>query len=830
MLPIHSRKSDILETVRRNQVTIVVGETGSGKTTQIPAFLYEDGYTDSGRKIGVTQPRRIAATSVAEFVAKQLGTELGDKVGFKVRFEKETNSETEVVFMTDGILLQEIQFDTELSKYSVVVVDEAHERSENIDFLLGLLKSLLYRRPDLKLVVTSATIDEQKFSDYFGGAPVVNVSGRTYPVDIVYSQTTPIFEQLYEEVAKKVADIHITMPEGDILVFMTGREDIEKTREELEKIQLENLIVLPIYGEMPMTDQKKIFDQYPGKRKVVIATNIAETSITVEGIVYVVDGGFVKQSNFHPENGIKSLDVTSHSQAGCNQRAGRAGRVRPGICYRMYTTHNFDMRQRFTTPEILRVSLTDVVLKMENIGINDVENFDFIDPPNAEAFKEAYETLVTLGAIKRGKKGLTDIGLSMAKLPLEARISRMVLEAVRYGCTKQVATVAAFLSSRNIYNRPKDMEMEARIAHEQFRDVNSDALTFLNIWDGFEASGFSQSWCFRNFLNFKAMVEIGKVRNQIFDILSKSNITLTEAMDKDLVAKAVVSGLLYNMFIHRDRGAFVCATRPFQGYINIHPSSSLFNSFSTRLIVVAEIARTTRVWGRVCTKVRPEWLADLMPGLCEVSERITFWLPGEPLAEVEIVVNLKGNPIESTRKMVSIEEARKIQEREIARAEAKGCLKLTFRESVPSKSHFTQKYLAWHKGTPHYTYDGFDFKIGATYMCKVDNFLSEKHAYRVFQVFEFPKPEVAKVGQNVPFKATVTLGSQLSLQTVKSKSATAVEVGEAGGHFTEMGSRWFRCSCGSSDRVSKEDWKRYLDGDSITIECPRCFKSGTVRK
>lgn len=830
MLPIHSCKSQILETVRRNQVTIVVGETGSGKTTQIPVFLYEDGYADSGRRIGVTQPRRIAATSVAEFVAKQVGTELGDKVGFKVRFENETNSKTKVTFMTDGILLQEIQSDTELSRYSVVVVDEAHERSENIDFLLGLLKSLLRRRSDLKLVVTSATIDEQKFSDYFGGAPVINVSGRTYPVDIVYSQTTPNFEFLHEEVATKVATIHKTMPEGDILVFMTGRDDIEKTREELEKNQLEDLVVLPIYGEMPMIDQKKIFCRYPGKRKVVIATNIAETSITVDGIVYVVDAGYVKQSNFHPESGIKSLDVTDHSQAGCNQRAGRAGRVRPGICYRMYTKNDFDMRQRFTTPEILRVSLTDVVLKMENIGIVDVENFDFIDPPDADAFKEAYETLITLGAIQRGKKGLTEIGLSMAKLPLEARISRMVLEAVRYGCTKQIATVAAFLSSRSIYNRPKNMEMEARIAHDQFRDATSDALTFLNIWERFEASGFSQSWCFSNFLNHKAMVEIGRIRNQIFDILSKNNITLTETMDRELVSKAVVSGLLYNMFVHRDRGAFVCVTRPFQGYISIHPSSSLFNSFSNRIIVVAEIARTTKVWGRVCTKVKPEWLTDLLPELCKVSERITFWLPGEPLAEVEVTVNLKDTPIESTRKMVSIEEARKIQGREIARAEAQGYLKLTFNQLVPSNSIFTRKYVAWHKGTPYYTHDGFDFKVGSTYMCRVDTFLGENHAIRVYQVYDFPKPDVVKMGPNVPFKASTTLANQFVSQPVSSKSATAVEVREEDHHFSEMGSRWFRCSCGQSDKVSKDDWKRYLDGDSVSIKCSKCHMSGTVKK
>jgi RNA helicase HrpA len=525
-LPILAKKKEILDAIRANQVTIVVGETGSGKTTQIPIFLYEDGYATNDRRVGVTQPRRIAATSVAAFVAKQIGTELGDAVGYQIRFDDQTADTTQVKFMTDGILLQEIQTDTELSQYSVIMVDEAHERSENIDFLLGLLKDLLKRRSDLKVVVTSATIDEQKFSRYFGNAPIVNVSGRMYPVDIIWSDTDYSERQMVNEVVSQVAHIHQTQPSGDILVFMTGRDDIMAVIAGLEKRELEDLLPLPVYGELSTEDQQKIFSRYLGKRKVVVATNIAETSITVDGVVYVVDSGFIKQSNFHSDTGIKSLDVVEHSQAGCNQRAGRAGRVQSGVCYRMYTNLNFKSRPAFTTPEILRVSLADVVLKMENIGIENIEEFDFIDPPDREAFHEAYETLIALGAIHRGVKGLTDIGRAMARLPLDPRIARMVLEAEKHGCVKNVATVAAFLSVRNVFVRPKDSEWEADAAHEQFKDEKSDAITFLNIWKRYEASNFDGSWCYRNFLNAKTMGEVRRIREQLFSILQHHGMQL----------------------------------------------------------------------------------------------------------------------------------------------------------------------------------------------------------------------------------------------------------------------------------------------------------------
>ncbi len=771
-LPIFSKKKEILNAIRANQVTIVVGETGSGKTTQIPAFLYEDGYSVSAGKIGVTQPRRIAATSVAAFVAKQLGTELGDIVGYQIRFDDKTADRTQVKFMTDGILLQEIQRDTELSQYSVIMVDEAHERSENIDFLLGLLKELLKRRTDLKVVVASATIDEQKFSQYFGNAPIVNVSGRMYPVEIVWSEKSffgDYLEDVIDAVIGKVVEIHKAQESGDVLVFMTGRDDINSVVEGLEKLGLENLVVLPVYGELSIEDQQKIFNRYSGKRKIVVATNIAETSITVEGISYVVDSGFIKQSNFHSDTGIKSLDVVEHSQSGCNQRTGRAGRVQSGVCYRMYTQQNFEKRSRFTTPEILRVSLADVVLKIENIGIADVEGFDFIEPPDHEAFHEAYETLIALGAIQRGVKGLTDIGRAMARLPLDPRTSRMVLEAQKYGCVKNVATIAAFLSVRNVFSRPKGNEYEADLAHAQFKDEKSDALTFLNIWGWYEASSFDSQWCYSNFLNPKTMREVAKIRTQLFQILYHHGIELTESKSQETTAKAVTMGLAYNLFEHFSRGAYRGIQRTNAGYVYIHPSSRLFRS-GQRFIVATEIVRTSKVWGRICTAVEPEWLPELVPHLCTTENPcVEFWNPGDVTVKIRQDIVYNGYAIHSVRKTVSLEEAIKIQNENIRKAERKGYIHLTFSKVKVGSLYAFEKWIAYYDGNIYQTHDHVG--EGIFYLCQVEDFLGEKYALPKIRLFNFPKssPSVSS-GSNKPTieaPASVVESSPLNLLAAK---------------------------------------------------------------
>lgn len=844
-LPIFSKKQEIVDAVRDNQVTIVVGETGSGKTTQIPVFLYEAGYATEKRRIAITQPRRIAATSVAGFVAKQLGTKLGDVVGYQIRFDDRSADSTRLKFMTDGILLQQIQLDTELNNYSVIVVDEAHERSENIDFLLGLLKDLLKRRRDLKLVVTSATIDEKRFSKFFGNAPVVNVSGRMYPVDIVWSERDYYEDQMVDAVIEKVTEIHLSRSEGDVLVFMTGRDDISKVVTGLEKKALSRMMVLPVYGELSSEDQQEIFHRFPGKRKVVVATNIAETSITVDGVVYVVDSGLIKQSNFHSETGIKSLDTVEHSQSGCEQRAGRAGRVQSGFCYRMYTKPNYAARDKFTTPEILRVSLADVVLKMENLGIRDIEGFDFIESPDPQAFHEAYETLIALGAIRRGVKGLTEIGKSMAQLPLDVRIARMVLEAQRHDCVKDVVTVAAFLSVRNVFVRPKESEREADAAHSAFTDYTSDALTFLNVWEEYEGYGCSDSWCYKNFLNAKSLREVGKIREQLFQILTRHGFELKVASDKVVVAKAVAMGLAYNLYTHEYRGVYSNVQRESAEQVHIHPSSALFRSFGTRFMVATEILKTTKVWARICTQVPVAWLPELVPHLCETTQKVVAWTPGQTTATIRTEVRIKTLNLDSVETSVSLEDAIRIQNQNIKQAEDAGHIRLTFRREDRYDPYSGRRMGDMYVATVGWrTYKTFPYSgvvEGLEYMCRVENFFNEDRATTQFTIYDFTQRAARPAERNYGLtesdrmkqSPTVsnyweTLGRTADTALVMARSAVAVKESQTT-TFAEMGaSRWFKCSCGGTVKVDKQEWKTYSEGGEIKVDCPHCNLSGSV--
>ncbi|MBI2451425.1 MAG: ATP-dependent RNA helicase [Parcubacteria group bacterium] len=737
-LPIQDFQELIVQTVRSNQVTIVVGETGSGKTTQIPQFLYNADFADRGM-IGVTEPRRLAAISMAKFVSDQLGVFLGDEVGYQIRFDDSSAEETKIKFMTDGILLREFQLDQNLTKYSVIMVDEAHERSKNIDFVLGLLKDLLTRRKDLRLVVASATIDEKKFSRYFWDAPIINVSGRMFPVETVWSNTDIYEDEMADAVVQKIAEIHQNKEPGDILAFMTGQDDIHKVIEKLEKLNLSDFVVIPVYAALPPEEQQKIFASYKGKRKVVVATNIAETSITVDGIVYVVDSGLIKQSNFHPESGIQSLDVVKHSQAGCEQRKGRAGRTRNGVCYRMYTKENFQSRFQFTKPEICRTSLASVVLAMEDIGIEKIQEFDFIDPPKKEAFTEAYETLIALGAINKDEKGLTEIGKAMARFPLEPRIARMLLEAMKHGCVQNVATIAAFLSVRNIFVRPKEKEAEADRAHAKFKNQESDALTFLNIWKEYENAKFSYSWCFERFLNAKALQEALNIRAQIFQILFQNKIELSESSDNDAIAKTVAIGLAYNLFQHGSRYWFNGVLRSIEN-VAVHPSSAIFGNRVFQWIVATEIVRTTKVWARGCAIVKAEWLPEIAPNLFQFGDPIVEgYTLKEDTANIKTLILYKGQSVGDVRSKVSITQAAQIQEDRILEAEEKGLIPLTFFEKKNSVSDYLTDWFAELNGIFYRACSISGIKNnGETHYCKVENWISEKYATPVFQVFNFP--------------------------------------------------------------------------------------------
>lgn len=734
-LPILAHEEEIVQAVMQNQVTIVVGETGSGKTTQVPIFLYHAGLSGNGM-IGILEPRRIAATSTAAFVANQLGGKLGATVGYQIRFDAAVAEETKVKFMTVGILLREFQADPNLKKYSVIMVDEAHERSRDIDFALGLLKDLLQRRSDLRIVVASATIDEKKFSRYFGDAPIINVSGRMFPVQEIYHDYDVSPEGMPEVVVRKVLEIHDGGQPGDILVFMPGKEDINRTIDELERANLPDLIPLAIYGALSPDRQARIFERFNGRRKVVVATNIAETTITIDGIVHVVDSGMIKQMEFDPVSGIQQLDTRLHSQAGCEQRKGRAGRTQEGICHRMYTAESFLNRPQFTTPEILRTSLAGVILTMIDIGIKEIEDFDFIDSPDRESFREAYQTLVTLGAVSSDRKRLTELGRSMAKLPLEPRIARMLLEAQRYGCIKEVATIAAFLSVRNVFFLPRKEEERymARQMHERFKSRESDTLTFLKVWEGYKASGFDQDWCIDHYLNSKTLQEVAKVREQLFAVLTQVGMEISESGDSDAIAKAVAAGLISNLLEHHSRFSYDAVLREACGNIFIHPGSSLFG-VTPRLLVAAEIIETKKVYASNCTAVKPEWLPDLLPHLCSLGDlELQSYTPGESHVVGRRQIIFNGTTYGYKEEKVSLEKAIAIQNKKITEAHGKGLIRLSFIKTTDS---IGLTVFVSHSGDRTYkTFSSARIEEGKTYYCEAEDFLNlgRWYAKPVFEI------------------------------------------------------------------------------------------------
>ncbi len=768
-LPIYEREAEIKQTIENNQVTIIIGETGSGKTTQIPIFLREMGLGKQGC-IGITEPRRIAAISVSQFVAKQIDVELGEEVGYQIRFDDYSQGNTTVKFMTDGILLREIQEDPDLEKYSVIMIDEAHERSLNIDFLLGLLKDVLKRRSDLKLIVVSATIDEQKFSRYFWNAPIVNVSGRMYPVNIVWNKEDLPSYLMTDAIVNKIVDIHTTKPAGDILVFMTGQNDISMVADALRKKGFSDMVVLPIYAALSSEEQHKIFEDYPEKRKVVIATNIAETSITIDGIVYVVDSGLVKQMSYNAKSGIQSLEVVKHSKAGCEQRQGRAGRVCEGTCFRMYTQESCLSRPDFTEPEIKRNSLASVVLTMEIIGIKDIENFDFIDPPDKKSFEKAYDVLVALGAIEKNKEGLTKIGKFMAKLPLEPHMSRMILEAwvikardvkeiiteeqekdlANQGCVEGVATVCAFLSVNHIFIRPKGKESESDRAHNQFKNPFSDVLTFLNVWKQYNAQENPDIWCQDNFLRVKTLKEIVKIRQQLLSIISQSGIPLSANNDPENIMRAVAIGLAHNLFEHADRNQYH-GVHSKESYAYIFPGSTLFYH-TPRWLVAVNVVETTKPFARTCTTVKPEWLPLLVPEQAhfgqefvkEYNSNSLMATIGKPVLYRNTDIYGSSEKTEETiaiiNEIVSFGKARVIQANAIAQVKKDGWIRLVFeKEDSASSSFSSRNYLMAKKEGKEYSLAYFlDIEVieGVPYYCEVySDVLGRERVKPKFRVF-----------------------------------------------------------------------------------------------
>ncbi|KAJ2616293.1 hypothetical protein H4S08_000852 [Coemansia sp. RSA 1365] len=522
-LPAFACRDELLRVIGDNQVTVVVGETGSGKTTQLAQYLHEAGYTKHGM-IGCTQPRRVAAMSVARRVSEEMGVELGQMVGYAIRFEDCTSRSTRLKYMTDGVLLREALSSSDLGQYSVIIMDEAHERTLNTDVLLGLLRRIVAQRRDIRLIVTSATMNSRRFADFFGNAPVFTIPGRTFPVDVMFSRSA--CEDYVDSAVRQVLTVHLAQSAGDILVFMTGQEDVETCcaaiRERLAAVDSPPpLVVLPIYSQLPADLQARIFERSP-TRKVVVATNIAETSLTVDGVKYVVDTGFYKLKVYNPRVGMDALQITPISQANANQRSGRAGRTGPGVAFRLYTERAF-RHEMFPSPipEIQRTNLAYVVMLLKSIGVDDLLTFDFLDPPPLEALKTAMYQLWTLGALDNSAH-ITSLGRTMSELPLDPAPAKMLVSAHALGCTVEVVTIVAMLAVPTVFYRPKERLDESDAAREKFFVPESDHLTLLNVYNQWRSNGYQDSWCARHFVHSKAMRRAREVREQLVDILGST--------------------------------------------------------------------------------------------------------------------------------------------------------------------------------------------------------------------------------------------------------------------------------------------------------------------
>ncbi|RDB29374.1 Pre-mRNA-splicing factor ATP-dependent RNA helicase prp22 [Hypsizygus marmoreus] len=621
-LPIYKLRDPLLKAIGEHQVLIVVGDTGSGKTTQMTQYLAEAGYTDKGR-VGCTQPRRVAAMSVAKRVSEEVGCRMGQEVGYTIRFEDCTSPETKIKYMTDGMLQRECLIDPLCSSYSVIMLDEAHERTIATDVLFGLMKKAVKRRPDLKLIVTSATLDAEKFSKYFFGCPIFTIPGRTYPVEILYTKE-PETDYLDASLIT-VMQIHLSEPPGDILLFLTGQEEIDTACEILfERMKalgpkVPELIILPIYSALPSEVQSRVFEPTPpGARKVVIATNVAETSLTIPGIYYVIDPGFSKQNAYDPRLGMDSLVVMPISQAQARQRSGRAGRTGPGKCYRLYTeaAYRNEMLPN-SIPDIQRTNLSATILQLKAMGVNDLLSFDFMDPPPAQTMLTALESLYALSALD-DEGLLTRLGRKMADFPMEPPLAKMLIASVELGCSEEILSIVAMLSVQSVFYRPKEKQGQADSKKAKFHQPEGDHLTLLTVYNGWKGSNFSNPWCYENFIQARSMRRAQDVRKQLLGIMDRyKHDILSAGRDYNRVRKAICSGFFRN----------AAKKDPQEGYktlvegtpVYIHPSSALFNR-NPEWVVYHELVLTTREYCHNVTAIEPKWLVEVAPQFFQVAD------------------------------------------------------------------------------------------------------------------------------------------------------------------------------------------------------------------
>lgn len=620
-LPVFVFRNQLIQAIKDNQILIVVGETGSGKTTQLTQYLAESGFGNNGM-IGCTQPRRVAAISVAKRVSEEVGCEVGAEVGYAVRFDDRTSKNTVIKYMTDGHLQREIIMDPDLKRYSVIMLDEAHERTIATDVLFGLLKKAVKRRPELKIIVTSATLDADKFSSYFNEAPIFTIPGRTYPVEVLYSKEP---ESDYLDAALvTVMEIHLAEPAGDILVFLTGQEEIDTACEVLyERMKalgpnVPELIILPVYSALPSEMQSRIFDPAPpGSRKVVLATNIAETSITIDGIYYVVDPGFVKQNAYDPKLGMDSLVVVPISRASAQQRAGRAGRTGPGKCFRLYTQQAFETEMLPTTiPEIQRQNLAHTILMLKASGINDLLHFGFMDPPPMNTMLTALEELYALSALD-DEGLLTRLGRKMADFPVDPALAKALVYSVDLGCSDEMLTIVSMLNIQTVFYRPKEKQSQADQKKAKFHDPHGDHLTLLNVFNSWKHSGYANAWCFENFIQARGVRRAKDVRDQLTKMMDRYRHPIVSCgRDTEKVRRALCSGFFRNS-ARKD---------PQEGYktliegtnVYLHPSSALFGK-NAEWVIYHSLVMTTKEYMHITTAIEPKWLVEAAPTFFKVA-------------------------------------------------------------------------------------------------------------------------------------------------------------------------------------------------------------------
>ena len=656
-LPVSQRKAEIQKLLSEHQVIVVAGETGSGKTTQLPKMCLELGLGNLGT-IGHTQPRRIAARSVAARIAEELQTELGDLVGYKVRFNDQISDNTQIKLMTDGILLAEIQTDRFLNQYSCLIIDEAHERSLNNDFILGYLKQLLPRRPDLKVIITSATIDVERFSKHFNNAPIIEVSGRTYPVEVRYRPVAEEDDQDQLQGILNAVDELQAEGRGDILIFMNGEREIRDTAEALQKQNLKHTEILPLFARLSAQEQNKIFHP-SGLNRIVLATNVAETSLTVPGIKYVIDPGTARISRYSYRTKVQRLPIEPISQASANQRKGRCGRVSEGICIRLYSEEDFNNRPEFTDPEILRTNLASVILQMTALGLDDIEAFPFVDAPDKRHIQDGVKLLEELGAFETvqtqsgEKRRLTAIGRQLSQLPVDPRLAKMLLSAVDFGSVYEVMIIVSALSIQDPRERPTDKQQASDEKHRRFADKKSDFLAFLNLWNYVQeqqkelTKNQFRRQCQKDFLNYLRIREWQDIYQQIRLAVREMGLPInSEKAEYQQIHTALLSGLLSHIGLKEAEKQQYLGAR--NAHFAIFPNSVLFKK-QPKWVMAAELVETSKLWGRMVAEIEPEWIEPLAEHLTKKSYSEPRWSKSRGAVVADEKVSLYGVPIVAAR-------------------------------------------------------------------------------------------------------------------------------------------------------------------------------------